>query len=231
MGEKEIMCRMLALTGHTEALTDLLLRFQKLSIYGKSIDARGHEDGWGIGYYTDEGVHLFKKAECAQESKDYSDVGKRVTSEHPRTVVAHLRKATPGTQVTDREAHPFLDNNFLFCHNGSIYQADGQPLGDELDSLIFFRKICETSLRDAITYFENFKYTSLTCLLTDGYTIWAYRDYREREEYYTLYYMKGEGFVLFCSEPLCKGEWTLMKRGEFITVSRNLDIKTDLGSH
>lgn len=222
------MCRMLAFTGHAEALGDLLLKFQMLSIYGKSIDEKGHEDGWGMGYYTDEGVHLFKKAECAQKSEDYLKVVKKVTCENPPIVMAHLRKATPGTQVTDREAHPFLDDNVLFCHNGSLWKMDGSPLGEDLDSLIFFRTIQETSFRDALLHFKNFNYTSLTCLLTNGYTVWAYRDYREREEYYTLYYMKDENFILFCSEPICKGEWTLVKKGELVTVFQTLDMETDL---
>lgn len=222
------MCRMLAFTGHAEALEDILLKFQMLSIYGKTIDEKGHEDGWGIGYYTDEGVHLFKKAECAQKSEDYLKVVKKAASENPSIVMAHLRKATPGTQVTDREAHPFLDGNVLFCHNGSLWRADGSPLGEDLDSLIFFRRIQETSFKDVLFHFRNYTYTSLTCLLTNGYTVWAYRDYREREEYYTLYYMKDENFILFCSEPICRGEWTLMKKGELITVFQTLDMETDL---
>ncbi|MBU7016387.1 MAG: class II glutamine amidotransferase [Theionarchaea archaeon] len=222
------MCRMLVLTGYAEALEYLLLKFQTLSIYGKSIDKKGHEDGWGIGYYNCEGVHLSKKAECALKSEDYLNLVRKVTCENPSIVMAHLRKATPGTQVTDREAHPFLDGDSLFCHNGSLWRADGSPLGEDLDSLILFRRIQETSFKDALLHFRNYNYTSLTCLLTDGHTVWAYRDYREREEYYTLYYLKGENFILFCSEPICTGEWTLMKKGELVTVFQTLDMETDL---
>lgn len=210
------MCRMLAFTGQGEMLQDLLLTFQKLSIYGKSPDSKGHTDGWGIGYFASGRWNLFKKAEWAASSREYVKAAETVKKENPHIVLAHVRKASPNTPVTDREAHPFLEDNYLFCHNGSICRGGGQLL-QELDSILFFEKILETSFKKAVLYFRTFDYTSLTCLLTDGNTIWAYRDFTEKEEYYTLYYLKTDRFVLFCSEPLIEGEWVLMKNREFIT--------------
>lgn len=221
------MCRMLAFTGYTKTLKSLLLTFQMLSLHGKSIDERGHEDGWGIGYYG-KGVTLFKRAECAHRSEEYLTVVESLSRKNPRVVLAHLRKASPGTPLTDREAHPFQNGNFLFCHNGSLYQKDGSPLGEELDSILYFRKIQKTSLKEAISHFHTLKYTSLTCLLTDGHTIWGYRDYTEKEDYYTLYYTKKESYVLFCSEPIIAGEWVLVGNRELVTVSETLDIETEL---
>lgn len=219
---------MLAVTGCMQGVEDVLLRFKRLSVDGKSTDGQGHRDGWGIGYYCD-GVHLFKKAECALTSEKYVETVRKVKDVAPRVLMAHLRKASPGTRVTDEEAHPFGEGSFLFCHNGSITQRDGQPLGKELDSILFFKKTRETSLRKGIEYFLNFKYTSLTCLFTDGHTVWGYRGFTEREDYYTLYYLKTKDFVLFCSEPLLPGEWVLLRNHELIAVSANLDIVTELG--
>lgn len=207
---------MLAITGHTEDLKDLLVRFQTLSVHGNSIDGNGHRDGWGIGYYKGT-IHLFKKAECAATSKEYKKAVEIVKNENPRIVVAHVRKASPGTRITDKEAHPFQNGNYLFCHNGSLLHQGGNPLG-ELDSVLYVKKIMETSLTRAIQYFWGFKYTSLTCLLTDGITVWAYRDFTEREDYYTLYYLQTENFILFCSEPLIKGEWVPLKNRELVTA-------------
>jgi predicted glutamine amidotransferase len=211
------MCRMLALTGHAECIGDILLRFQMLSLYGNSPDDKGHRDGWGIGYFN-TGITVFKKAECAATSKDYLEILERVRKVNPRILVAHVRKASPNTLITDKEAHPFQKNTFLFCHNGSITKPDGQPLGKELDSILFLERIQKESLTEAIQYFWRFKYTSLTCLLTDGNTIWAYRDFRERENYYTLYYLKTEDFVLFCSEPVTREDWVLLRNHELIAV-------------
>ena len=220
------MCRMLAFTGY-EHMEDLLQQFQKLAVDGKSTDGKGHRDGWGIGW-VNPGCYLVKKAECAVSSRTYADTVTRVNCESPQVILAHLRKASPGTPVTDEEAHPFQKDNFLFCHNGSIYQVDGKPLGDQLDSILFFKKIQKTSLKEAISYFRALKYTSLTCILTDGHTIWAYRDYTEKEDYYTLYYLKTRGYILFCSEPIIPGAWTLLKNGELVTASPSLDITTEL---
>lgn len=217
------MCRMLAFTGQYRTVEDLLYKFQKLAVTGKSLDGKGHRDGWGIGWYNN-GVHLLKKAECAT-SNNYLDAVKAATHGGPRLLLAHIRKASPGTPVTDKEAHPFQEGNYLFCHNGSLYSRDGQPL-PELDTVLFFKKIQETSLKEAITYFKNFKYTSLTCLLTDGDTLWAYRDFTEKEDYYTLYYLKTDKFILFCSEPILPGRWVLLKNGELVTVSNTSDMTT-----
>jgi predicted glutamine amidotransferase len=73
----------------------------------------------------------------------------------------------------------------------------------------------------------------LTFLLSDGETLWAYRDFNENykrgdytlkelEEYYTLNYAKGGfGFVV-CSETLrmAELEWKGMVNGELIAVNR-----------
>lgn len=217
------MCRMFAFTGQTESLKDLLLRFQKLSIEGKSTDGRGHRDGWGIGFDD----KLFKRAECAANSTEYVEVAEMAANASPRTVVAHLRKASPGTPVTEKEAHPFKIDNFLFCHNGSIKRVDNTPLGEELDSILFFRRILKTSLKEAVRHFWNFKYTSLCCLLTDGRFIWAYRDFTEKEDYYTLYYLMTEECVLFCSEPIKEGEWTLLRNRELVTISPDRTLQRE----
>lgn len=216
------MCRMLAFTGQVH-VKDLLTRFQMLALQGKSTDGKGHQDGWGIGWYS-HGVHLLKKAGCAV-SDDYQDAVAQVVRQPPSVLLAHLRKASPGTPVTDHEAHPFQKGSLLFCHNGSILPVDSQPV-EELDSLLFFKKIQETSLKRAISHFRQFKYTSLTCLLTDGATIWAYRDFAEKEDYYTLYYVKTRDFILFCSEPIVKGAWVLLNHGDLVTVSGN-EITTE----
>lgn len=213
------MCRMFGFTGRGDAVT-LVEEFGQLSVKGKSIDGRGHPDGWGIGYYKG-GVNLVKKAACAQDSSEYVKAAHLV--EGASVVLAHLRKASPGTPITDELAHPFLHGHFLFCHNGSMHQKDGSPF-ETLDTILFFEKVCETSLKEAVRYFSGFVYTSLTCLLTDGETMWGYRGYTEREDYYTLYCMRTNDYVVFCSEPFTPGKWTLLQNGELVTVSPTLDL-------
>ena len=217
------MCRMLAICGYSGIVGELLFKFQELSLYGKSPDGKGHQDGWGIGYFN-TGLTVEKKAEYALTSEKYMQAVDVATQSHCRLLLAHLRKASPGTLKSDEETHPFQSDRLLFCHNGSITQKDGTSLGGELDSILFFRKIQEDSLIEAIEYFGDFVYTSLTCLLTDGHTLWAYRDFREREDYYTLYYLKREDFIIFCSEPIFPGKWVLMGNCELATVAQPPEI-------
>jgi predicted glutamine amidotransferase len=211
------MCRMLAFMGNPGQVEELLLTFRKLALYGNSIDGKGHRDGWGIGYYS-PGIVLTKKAECAAESTEYAKAAFRAAREAPHILLAHLRKASPKTPVTDGEVHPFQADYYLFCHNGSITQKDGQPLGVTLDSILFFKKIRETSFIEAITYFRDYKYTSLTCILTDGANIWAYRECSEKEDYYTLYYCHHHNSVIVCSEPILDCHWIPLANKQLITI-------------
>lgn len=204
---------MLAFAGQYKSVIHLLLRFGALSTTGKSPDGKGHQDGWGIGYFT-QSITLFKEAASASGSDHYGKAVKRVARADPAVVLAHVRKASPDTKVTIEEVHPFQKDNYLFCHNGSIYQKNGTPLGEKLDSIIFFDTIMEKSIKKAIYHFRDLKYTSLNFLLTDGKKIWAYREYTEKEDYYTLYYLKTDEVILFCSEPIIEGEWVLLGNKE-----------------
>ncbi|MBU7013948.1 MAG: class II glutamine amidotransferase [Theionarchaea archaeon] len=221
------MCRMLAFMGPPCSPEDLLTKFQRLALYGNSIDGVGHRDGWGIGYYS-HGIVLTKKAECAAESTKYTEAALEAAQKAPHVLMAHLRKASPNTPVTDEEVHPFQIDHYLFCHNGSITQRDGQPLGKTLDSVLFFRKLRETSLIEAVAFFRDFKYTSLTCLLTDGVKIWAYRECTEREDYYTLYYCTRQDSVIVCSEPILDCRWVPVDNRQLITVLPDHSVLTEM---
>ena len=211
------MCRMLAFMGNPGQVKELLLTFQGLALHGNSPDGKGHRDGWGIGYYA-HGIVLAKKAECAAESRKYVEAAAEAARKSPHILLAHLRKASPNTPITDGEVHPFQIGRYLFCHNGSITRNDGLPLGETLDSILFFRKIRETSFTEAVAYFRDVTYTSLTCLLTDGTRIWAYRECTEREDYYTLYYSTHQNSVIVCSEPILDYQWTPMNNKQLITI-------------
>jgi len=227
---------MFAYIGTPGMIADLLLKFGQLSLFGMSLDGKGHRDGWGIGYYppcsdpspdSDPGPpHLVKRAECALDSSTYGDTVHRVEAAGPSVVLAHLRKASPDTPVTIHETHPFLHGTMLFCHNGTIFSSGNQPLGPGLDSVQLFQKIRECSLEKAISFFWDYQYTSLSCMLTDGDTIWAYRDFRKDEEYYTVYYLASDSCVILCSEPLFPGGWRLLQNHELVSVSHDFQVRS-----
>jgi len=75
-----------------------------------------HPDGWGVAYFVGGIPHLIKSAETAIQDSLFRRVSGIVSS---HTVVAHLRKATKGTNSLIN-SHPFQYGSWVFAHNGDI---------------------------------------------------------------------------------------------------------------
>ena len=75
-----------------------------------------HPDGWGVAYYVDVVPHLIKTAETALQDTLFRRVSGIVSS---HTVVAHLRKATKGSNAL-MNSHPFQYGSWIFAHNGDV---------------------------------------------------------------------------------------------------------------
>lgn len=75
-----------------------------------------HPDGWGVAYFVGGFPHLIKSAETAISDALFRRVSGIVSS---HTVVAHLRKATKGTNSLIN-SHPFQYGHWVFAHNGDI---------------------------------------------------------------------------------------------------------------
>ena len=82
-------------------------------------------------------------------------------------------------------------------------QENVQNENDRTDALVSLLK----------KYRETLVYSAFNFLMTDGETLWAYREYgdkrlepgetmEEREKYYTLYYTRVARSAVVCSEPL-----------------------------
>jgi predicted glutamine amidotransferase len=89
-----------------------------------------HGDGWGMGWYEGDGVSdgggraepaVAKSATRAADEPAYQDRARR--SLGPLGLV-HLRWATPGLAVQDRNTHPFRHGGYVFAHNGAIHPQD-----------------------------------------------------------------------------------------------------------
>lgn len=75
-----------------------------------------HPDGWGVAYFIGGIPHLIKSAETAIQDTLFRRVSGIVSS---HTVVAHLRKATKGSNSLIN-SHPFQYGSWVFAHNGDI---------------------------------------------------------------------------------------------------------------
>jgi predicted glutamine amidotransferase len=129
---------------------------------------------------------LGRKAKDASSDHDFERAVQRSRGAQG-FLVAHLRAASKG-RVALPNTHPFIANGFAFCHNGTIL-GDLEILGDryegDTDSERYFHRLLRAIDREASvpTAFETTvqeieatsRFSSLTCLLTDGRTLWGYR--------------------------------------------------------
>jgi predicted glutamine amidotransferase len=151
-------------------------------------------------------------------------------------VVAHLRKASLGS-VSKENTQPFIHDQWAFAHNGTIHDFQ-KPVPLRLqgttDSERYFKAILgamERGLpfRDALAEVTSWirsthSFTSLTLLMSDGYSLYGYREFADLPEYYTLYYARRDDAVVFSQEPLDEGPWRLMENRQLLTVGSDLSL-------
>lgn len=81
------------------------------------------EDGTGLGLYcTDGNAQIIKEASVFYNFKKnsfYGDLTKKILS-CGKVLIGHNRKATVGT-IDDESSHPFfIEDRYIFCHNGTL---------------------------------------------------------------------------------------------------------------
>lgn len=117
------MCRMYAVFAAepvtaAEALVDSSTSLAKLSAGDRVGDK--HRDGWGIGWYADNGPRVVRGVAAAGDDPQFVAAATAVRSP---IVVAHVRDASVGT-VREENCHPFVYGPWMFCHNGTIESFD-----------------------------------------------------------------------------------------------------------
>ncbi len=83
--------------------------------------SRIHADGWGIAYAAKDNLTVRKSPTAASADPEFAALSRRASSE---AAIAHLRWATPGLPVEQRNTHPFRYGDSAFAHNGAIYPLD-----------------------------------------------------------------------------------------------------------
>jgi predicted glutamine amidotransferase len=107
-----------------------------------------HGDGWGMGWYDAAGPHVRKSTLRAADEPGYQHLAARSLGDMG---LVHLRWATPGLAISDRNSHPFRYQAFTFAHNGAIHPQERlneilpagweQRLGGTTDSERYFLHI------------------------------------------------------------------------------------------
>lgn len=138
------MCRLLAYVAPaTSTFTDVIgtdqgLAFQRL--------ARLHADGWGAMWLREDA--RIERRRTADPGFRNAELTNALNGHRPRAAVAHLRLATGGLAVDERNTHPFVADGVGFAHNGSILPVD------ELRAMVYpsFLRTC-SGTTDSELYF------------------------------------------------------------------------------
>lgn len=119
------MCRWMAYTGGTIRLQQLLFE-PKNNLIDQSMSSRSAEtptngDGFGVGWYSKwERPGLFHSIRPAWNDFNFRDLAANIES---HLFMAHVR-ATSLATIQETNCHPFRYNNWLFVHNGEIYEVE-----------------------------------------------------------------------------------------------------------
>lgn len=119
------MCRWLAYKGNPILLDDLLFK-PKNSLIDQSMASRSAEtptngDGFGVGWYGPRGQPgLFRSIRPAWNDFNLRDLAAQIESP---LILAHVR-ATSQATVQETNCHPFRYRNWLFVHNGEIFEIE-----------------------------------------------------------------------------------------------------------
>ncbi len=235
---------MLAIIGVKPLSTHYLEDFRRLAADGRvsrNAETPGHKDGWGVVHIDRRPAYLGHKAlendgPVEADGAASSDFGRVVTQIEERGLsgvfLAHLRKASSGRRVLENTA-PFIKGEWSFSHNGTVR---GLGSGDVSDSRVLFRMLVENMVeqRDAVegirTALNKVKadhtYSSMTFLLTDGRSLYAYRDFTQDGEYYSLKYAYAEDSTLiFSQEDIWRLDWNTIPDKCLVIADRELNLE------
>lgn len=239
------MCRMLAVAGRDVAeAREILGRFRaqaRASANGPP-DDRSHPHGWGlVRGGRGRAEYVARRASNAATDDAYPRV---VAGLHEAEFfLAHFRNASVGRAELPN-THPFVAEGWAFCHNGTIKESGrletaGHPYEGSTDSERYFRLFLhnlaapgvEEALRLTVQKIDaGHRYSSITCLFTDGRTLYGYRrvgseigDCGTKEcqmEYYSLGWGRVGKSVVVAQEPTYLGEvrdWQVVPDDGFLT--------------
>lgn len=243
------MCRMMAVAGTFPTEAEVWDSFRQLAETGVVATGRpsGHRHGWGFSYQTANLTGLTREMESAAESDEFQRAVESVPGGSGTLALAHLRKASESqTQDLLGKVHPFVASargtTLFFAHNGSINDWSNFDTTGKIDSEHFLDRIIEEDLKtgrmdlaleNTIGHIqEHCDYSSLTFLLTDGENLYAYRNARREDQYYTLYSLSMDGTHFICSEPLSvlEGDWLPFENNQLMIIDGqgNVQIRKTL---
>jgi predicted glutamine amidotransferase len=116
------VCRLLGYCSHDPASLASLMGDQGFAEFTALSSL--HADGWGTAWYDGAEPVIRKSPGRASDEPEYEKLAWQPLSDHG---LLHLRWATPGLPVEDRNTHPFRRGPYVLAHNGAIHPQDRLP--------------------------------------------------------------------------------------------------------
>jgi glutamine amidotransferase len=253
------MCRLFAIKANKQV--DIEFSVIKGS---KSFRTFGNKnpDGWGMGWYKEGKPRVKKEPLCIVKSGEIEPVA---TSARSEIFISHIRRATTGERSLVN-CHPFQSGRWLFAHNGCVdredlmSRLDGQyraSIQGQTDSEVYFQWLLQNieqeesvqkGLAAALKQVRVSSFTGLNFILTDGASVYAYRDASKDAQYYSLFYLcrnpqtpgplefrskevdvlfqskslQEEQAILICSEKLSDEDWKEIPLGSLLSISKDM---------
>lgn len=255
------MCRWMAYDGAPILLEDLLYK-PKHSLIDQSMSSHSAEtptngDGFGVGWYgARERPGLYRSIRPAWNDFNLRDLAGQIEA---RLILAHVR-ATSQATVQETNCHPFRHGNWLFVHNGEIFEIEKfrkrlvERISDDLfpevqgttDSEVMFHLALTFGLEQdppgALARMAGFVEQTgrrhgvdeslwMTLGLTDGRTLYAVR-YASDQNAPTLVYSKDVDDI-YRLNPEMKGRFSPTTRvvaSEPVGEANNIWVSAPQGS-
>ncbi len=128
------MCRMIAIISKSNNISADVLNYYLISankslIKQSNFDKeRLQKDGWGIGYYENKKAVVFKSPNPVYEEKDILE--NEIKKINSKIFLAHIRYASNPRNLDKKKlisyynSQPFIYQNFIFTHNGTLSIVD-----------------------------------------------------------------------------------------------------------
>ncbi len=110
------MCRLLGYCSRAEAPVAQLIGDEGFHDF-TALSAL-HGDGWGMAWYEEGQPQVRKAPQCAASAPEYDKLAQQPLGD---LGLLHLRWATPGLEISDRNSHPFTRGPYVLAHNGAIH--------------------------------------------------------------------------------------------------------------
>lgn len=192
------MCELLGLCFNKKVNT-------RISFNEFKLHSERNPDGWGLAFYPDTSVRIFKEPIIAKRSqlvefiREYEEIRSKI-------FISHIR-LTSGTEVSYRNTHPFCrelgGKQYVFAHNGTldwykkkkgIELGDYKPVGQTDSEWVFCWIMDQMKNRFGIEMNSTDKWTNedfnwlhekfqeingfgyFNCLMSDGERLFSYFD-------------------------------------------------------